>query len=105
MKLPWLIWALTWCSIIAAAVWLAGCAVPKVESFILAGRDGDYIRIHSSPCEQSSGWLKMQKADMRFKGKDYAACWFAVGSTVVVIDEAGDTSAVPVSYFKKEEAV
>ena len=43
---------------------------------------------------------RFKKADLLYKGKNYAACW-AVGldGNIYVVDETGDTSAIPMQAF------
>ena len=65
-------------------------------------QQGNYIRITDDPCPTAIGWLKMKKAEFRYEGKLFEACWMLARDTVLIFDEAGDLSAVPVQLFEKE---
>lgn len=99
-------------TVLAWWVWLAiilgvigGLLYPKLAhsaSYSLQSPDGDYLRLTDEPCPVASGWLKLKKAEMRWKGKEYAACWLAAGQDILIIDEAGDISSVPTRAFKRD---
>lgn len=74
----------------------------NAETYSIHSSNGDMVRLYEEPCDTAIGWLAkpLHKAFMRYKGKDYKACWFSVGTTVLIVDEAGDSSAVPMNLFK-----
>lgn len=74
-------------------------------TFTMKAEGGDWVRLSDEPCEVSAGWLKLQKAEMFYQGKLYAACWALVGDSVLVLDEAGDISTLPIRAFRKDEPV
>lgn len=106
-------WALAIVAIIAAVVFLAGCAaVPEASKsgydgppMIAKGRNGDYVRLTKDACPNTSGWLVMSSARMIYQGKEYRACWFMMGQYIIVVDSNGDASAIPAEAFRPEEAV
>ena len=63
------------------------------------------VRLFDEPCATSTGWLKLKRAEMRFEGKLYAACWVVLKTVVLVFDEAGDITPIVVAAFRKEEGV
>lgn len=66
---------------------------------------GNTVRLFDEPCATSTGWLKLKRAEMRFEGKLYAACWVVLKTVVLVFDEAGDITPIVVAAFRKEEGV
>ena len=92
---------------------LPGCATVTAEShpgydgppMVLHTQGGDMVRLTSQPCPNSNGWLTMNKADMLYQGKNYEACWFVMGTYVVVMDSNGDVSPIPAQAFKRDEGV
>ena len=63
------------------------------------------VRLFDEPCATSTVWLKLKRAEMRFEGKLYAACWVVLKTVVLVFDEAGDITPIVVAAFRKEEGV
>ena len=45
---------------------------------------------------------KMYEAEFKYHGKIYKACWFSMGTVVMVMDETGEATPVPVARFTKE---
>ena len=71
------------------------------DSLVARDSTGNVITITDDPCELS--WLKNWKsAQFLYQGKVYKACWAIKGDRVIVLDEGGDLSAVPVGMFGKE---
>lgn len=99
--LPWGIWAL----VIFLAVFIPlRCAQGQVsaDTFTAYGDNGDYVRITDKPCPGTHEWLDLREAEMRFRGKDYKACWFRLAQFVIVLDESKDKSPIPINAFKKD---
>jgi hypothetical protein len=84
---------------------LLGAALPAnaADVYRASNEHGTVVRLLDEPCPTSTGWMKLKRAEMHYKGKLYAACWALVGNVVVVFDEAGDNSPYPTSAFSKEE--
>lgn len=74
-------------------------------AMVLEDQNGNKVKLTKEPCKNSTGWLKLSTAQMRYQGKDYLACWFILGSYVIVLDSNGDASGIPVQAFKPEEGV
>ena len=66
---------------------------------------GNRIRLFDEPCDATTGWLKLKKAEFKFQGKDYKACWAILKSIVLVLDEDGSITPVPIGYFAKESTI
>lgn len=63
---------------------------------------GNVARLREAPCKVHA-WLKnFYEAEVVYNGKTYAACCGRIGSVILVIDEAGDLSPIPISAFEKE---
>lgn len=84
---------------------LAGLLIvcfPAHGGYFARDRDGNIVRVNDKPCE-IGGWLKQfRSAEILYKGKSFKACWTLVGKTVLLIDEEGDVSGVPIGEFQKE---
>lgn len=78
-------------------------AALTAQTLIFRSSNGDSVRLTSEPCPVGTGWLKLQRAELTYQGKKYAAFWAPSGQMVVILDEAGDVSAVPIRLFKVEE--
>jgi hypothetical protein len=63
---------------------------------------GDSVRITQEPCLVSSGWLKLGKAYMIYKGREYEACYIVVKDIVLIFDSGGDVSPIPLQMFKRD---
>lgn len=50
----------------------------------------------------SSGWLKLGKAYMIYKGREYEACYIVVKDIVLIFDSGGDVSPIPLQMFKRD---
>ncbi len=75
------------------------------DTYTVGDSQGNLVRLFDEPCDKTSGWLKMQKAFFRYQGKDYAACWATFKGVVLIFDDSGDITPVPMSAFKKEEVI
>jgi hypothetical protein len=66
----------------------------------------DSITLMEEPCSLKSPWFKDWKsARYVWKGDTYDSCWVLQGHTVVVLDSAGAVSAVPMTAFRKDDAL
>ena len=91
--------------------WLARVLAPLLmaaapcfaDTYVMHASNGDYVKLFDTPCTVSSGWLKLHLAEFRYQGKVYAACWVLVGQVVVVLDEEGSATPVPMTRFRKEQ--
>lgn len=81
-----------------AAIATAACG----ESYSYTDGQGNRVTLHTEDCKQATGWLKMKRASIRWQGKDYDACWFAIRDAVVLIDESGDAGMVPTRAFRQD---
>ena len=78
-------------------------APAHAAAFTAQDSEGNRLTITDKPCSQP-GWLKDWKhADLAYKGKQYVACWKAMGDYVLVVDASGDAFPFPVSMFRKED--
>ena len=96
--IPWWVW-------VAVVAVVSGALYMKptyAASYIAIAPDGDFVRLKDEPCQTATSWLKLKKAEMSYRGKQYAACWTVVGRDIVILDEAGDTSVVPMGAFKRD---
>jgi len=75
------------------------------DTYTMKTTSGDSVRLMDEPCPVVTGWLTMKKAEMLYRGKFYAACWTFVNKHIIVFDEAGDISALPMIAFHKEEPI
>ena len=92
------------CRVAVLAFMLA--ALPTFAADVLRAENqyGTVVRLFGEPCALATGWLKLYRAEMFYKGKLYAACWTLVGQVVLVFDEAGDVSPHSWTVFSKEES-
>lgn len=80
------------------------------QSYIAQDAQGTVVRLLDAPCtsikatdEWFSKWAAtLMRASMRYRGKNFDACWFVVGAVVVVIDSALDVTPLPISAFTPE---
>ena len=73
------------------------------DIFRVEDGSGSVLRLFEEPCDQVFPWgVKLRKAELKYGGKEYKACWFIIGRDVIVFDEAGDVSKVPINQFSKE---
>ena len=106
--LPWFIWLLIIVGVVfATKAYAAVTMIVKVP-------DGDFVRLLDVPCEAPEVVAlvnphilpKLKRADMRFRGKDYKACWTTfhdgMQDVVVVIDETNDVTPIPLKVFQPE---
>lgn len=90
------------CSVVAV---LGMAPALASDTYIATDEKGNMFRLREEPCEQSSGWLKLRKADVHWQGKDFVVCWVPVGQMVVVFDDSGDITPIPARLFRKEQGV
>lgn len=74
-------------------------------SYVAKDAAGNVVRLLDEPCDVASGWMKARKAYYKYEGKEYKSCWIAVRDLVLVFDETGDVTPLPVQAFRKEEGV
>ena len=72
-------------------------------SYVAKDAAGNVVRLLDEPCEVASGWLKARKAYFRYEGKEYKSCWIGFKDLVLILDETGDVTPLPVQAFRKEE--
>jgi hypothetical protein len=72
-------------------------------SYVAKDAVGNVVRLLDEPCDVTSGWMKARKAYYKYEGKEYKSCWIAVRDLVLVFDETGDVTPLPVQAFRKEE--
>ena len=81
-------------------------AIPvHAATYSFADQGGNMVRLTEEPCPTVSGWMKLNKAEMKYQGKNYEACWLLIGQTVLVFDSAGDVTPIPLGAFKKDEMI
>jgi hypothetical protein len=98
----WLIVVAIAISLAIVGALVAGKVYGATPTLIATDANGNWIRLKDEPCEHAKEWLKLRKAEMRYQGKDYGACWRAEGGTVLVFDDNGDLTAVPIQAFHRE---
>lgn len=72
-------------------------------TYVAKDAAGNVVRLLDEPCEVTSGWMKARKAEFRYEGKEYKSCWIAVKDLVLLFDETGDVTPLPIQAFRKEE--
>ena len=75
------------------------------ESYVAKDAAGNVVRLLDEPCDVTTGWLKARKAYFRYEGKEYKSCWIGFKDLVLILDETGDVTPLPVQAFRKEEGV
>jgi hypothetical protein len=89
---------------LAAVVWLTIPFNADAASYV--AKDGEnWVRIYDEPCTASSEWLKLKRAVMFYKGKEYAACWMVFQQAILVFDSEMDLTPVPMQNFKRDVEV
>ena len=81
---------------------LIAAAPCYADSYIARAGNGDYVKLTDKPCPVPTGYTKMYEAEFKYQGKVYKACWFSMGAVVMVMDETGEATPVPVARFTKE---
>ena len=87
---------------------ILGLLIPNLgiaDTYVAKADGGDYVKLLDTPCQMVKGWLKMNAGQFKFKGKVYDACWFVLGTVVIVVDETGDVTPVEIRRFSKEESI
>jgi hypothetical protein len=80
--------------------------VSPVFAASYVAKDGEnWVRIYDEPCTASSDWLKLKRAVMFYKGKEYAACWMVFQQAILVFDSEMDLTPVPMQNFKKDTQI
>ena len=64
--------------------------------------NGNSVRLLDEPCPDVPQWMNLRKADMFYRGKNYKACWVVIGTVVVILDDNGDSTALPIHQFVKD---
>jgi hypothetical protein len=72
-------------------------------SYVAKDAAGNVVRLLDEPCDVTTGWLKARKAYFRYEGKEYKSCWISLKDLVLILDETGDVTPLPVQAFRKEE--
>ena len=76
----------------------------SADDLVVRDAAGNVVKLHETDCKQP--WMKKWKqATFEYEKKRYDACWRLVGSTVVVMDSAGDVTPLPAQAFSKETGV
>jgi len=78
-------------------------AEEKPPTYSVEDGSGNVVRILSEPCADTAPWLGLQKAEMRYEGVEYLACWFVISGVVVILDSNGDATPIPAHAFTKDE--
>lgn len=87
---------------IAAACLVALSLSANAQSYSYTDSNGNRVTLHTDDCRNATGWLKLKRASIRWRGKDYAGCWFVLRDQVVIVDEAGDAGMVPTGAFRPD---
>lgn len=104
--LPLIVWAVIFGLAIGAALYSAKAAAEgAVTTYSTTDGSGNTVRLTLEPCPDAPGWLTLRRAEMRYEGVDYAACWVALGQTVIVFDSNEDITPVPAQSFQKDEGI
>lgn len=106
--IPFIAWAIVVGLALAAALYSAKVAAEEAgTTYSIVGRPkpGDLIRLTLEPCQDAPAWLNLRRAEMRYEGIDYVACWFALGQMVIVLDSNDDATPIPLRNFTKDEAI
>lgn len=74
-------------------------------TYVAKDAAGNVVRLLDEPCDVATGWLKARKAYFRYEGKEFKSCWIATKDVVLILDETGDVTPLPVQAFRKEEGV
>ena len=76
----------------------------SAADLVLRDQAGNVVKLHETDCKQP--WMKKWKqATFEYEKKIFQACWRLVGSTVVVMDSAGDVTPLPAQAFMRESGV
>lgn len=81
---------------------LAANQAIAAESYSYRDSSGNQVRLYDAECAVSTGWLKLKRAIVKWHGKEYAACWMIIKTTVIIVDESGDAGTVPAQMFSKD---
>lgn len=98
-------WLLAFVIFVVGTVLYAAKVSAEPLALIAKGMNGDWVRIFDEPCPGVPVWFKLRKAEMLYQGKTYIACWRPEGGAVLVFDDNGDFSMVPVQAFQKDEGI
>lgn len=101
MPRMWVRWLLLLAFALALALVFSGRAFAD-DTYSARDQSGNSVRLLDEPCAVTSGWLKLRKAEMRYQGKDYGACWVLVGKVVLVFDDNGDVTPLELHRFTKD---
>ena len=74
------------------------------ESYQFRDQQGNTVVLTDKDCPVSflKGW---KRAEFRYQGKNYEACWRNFSGTVLVVDSEGDATPLPVQAFTKMDGV
>lgn len=100
--LSWLIWALLAAGLIGCVFWASPASA---ETYSAKDSEGNIVTLTDKPCDGLLPWIRMWQALMRYRGKDYKACWFPVSEVVIVFDDNGDVTPIEKERFNKDEAL
>ncbi len=82
---------------------------PQAKMFIARFPGGNWLRLYTQPCAVATGWLKMQRAEWFYKGKNYEACWVLKRdrdvTLVIVHDAEPNSSAYDAEMFEEDVGV
>lgn len=85
---------------------LAYCSRAGAETVSASAANGDKITLYDEPCSLQHEWFKgWRKAAFFYEGKLYEACWRRQADGVLIIDAAGDVSAVSLRAFRRDQGV
>lgn len=92
-------------SLLFSILMLASAASLAAEIYMAEDSVGNRVMISDSKCElfNLKGW---KGAEFLYNGKKLKACWQAIPSgLVMVIDQDGDITGIPVQQFSKLKEV
>lgn len=100
--LPLIAWALV-IGLVLGAVFYSSMAA--AQTYSAKDPRGNIVRITDEPCPEAPAWLNLRRAEMRYEGIDYIACWFALGATVLILDSNDEATPVPMQVFERDDPI
>lgn len=90
--------------LILLAVVLQGKSKAANE-MIFEDRNGNSMLLLETPCKQGPFLTRWLQGVMIWEGKRLKACWRIQTGQVAVLDEEGDVTSIPMTAFKRKEAI
>lgn len=88
-----------------AALLIAAAPTYAGEVYTWTAGNGDRVSLFDDACPNASGWMPMHRAEFFYRGKSYKACWALLRNIVLIFDEDGDITPIPVDKFSKDTSV